>query len=132
MNHTGPFCGDPVIAENILSSTKQYCGFATDEYAFDTEFVSAINTALLTLRQLGLPIPKSFAVKTGDEEWTELEVEELVLEAVKSYVGIYSKLKVDPPTSSFAGEALRNNLSELEWRINADVDPAFEGGRSYD
>lgn len=39
------------------------------------------------------------------------------IEAVKSYVALKVKLLFDPPQSSTVMEAVKNQISELEWRL---------------
>ena len=45
------------------------------------------------------------------------------LAGVKTYIYLKVRLVFDPPQSSAAMEAIKQNIAELEWRLNVTVDP---------
>ena len=54
--------------ESILTSIKKLLGI-TEEYThFDTDIIMHINTAFMTLRQLGVGPPEGFRIEDKDDE----------------------------------------------------------------
>lgn len=111
----------------ILSDTKKLLGAEGWLDAFDTDICIGINTALMTLRQLGVGT-EGITVSPSDEEpvtWDEFlaDQSDLDLEAVKNYVALRVRLLFDPPTSSTVKQAVDEALREYEWRLNVAVDP---------
>ena len=41
----------------------------------------------------------------------------------KTYIYLKVKLLFDPPLSAAVKEAVQDNVNELEWRLNVQVDP---------
>jgi hypothetical protein len=108
--------------ESILTSIKKMLGITEEYKHFDTDIIIHINTALMTLSQLGSRFPKGFAIKSEDDLWSDFVSDDTDLESVKSYVYLKVKLLFDPPTSSAVIESINRQLSELEWRINVAAD----------
>lgn len=111
--------------ESILTSVKKQCGLEEDYEHFDPEIISHINTALMTLTQLGVGPAEGFVVEDEDETWGDFlgdtkTVQQLV--AVKTYVGLKVRLIFDPPSSSYVLDALKRQADELEWRLNVQAE----------
>lgn len=109
--------------ESILYTIKKLLGIAEDYNVFDMDLIVHINSVLLILQQLGVGPKNGFMITSGSETWSDLCINEENLEAVKSYVHIKVKLLFDPPDSSFVLDSYKNLASELEWRLNVQVDP---------
>ena len=108
---------------SILTSIKKLLGISEEYEHFDTDIIIHINTALMALRQMGVGPEKGFVVKDKESKWTDIIPENnLLFEDVKTYVYIKVKLIFDPPLSSSTMEALKQTASEIEWRINHEVD----------
>lgn len=104
--------------ESILTSIKKLLGIAKDYTHFDDDIIIHINTAFLSLTQLGVGPEKGFSIEDKNAEWTEFLTEDHNLfEAAKSYVYLKVRLLFDPPTSSAVMEAINRNISEIEWRL---------------
>lgn len=116
--------------ESILTSIKKMLGIAEDYTHFDTDLMIHINSVLSILAQLGVGSSKGFLIENKFATWADFIPEGFNLELVKSYVYLKVKLLFDPPTSSAVIESTNRLLSELEWRINVEVETSMnsEGG----
>lgn len=111
---------------SILADVKKICGVPEWDDGFDTELIIHINTALMTLSQLGVG-PQGGVFITGPEDtWASVVEGDTEIEGAKTYVGMKVKLAFDPPTSSFVLESFKNTIAELEWRLNVHQEGAFD------
>lgn len=108
--------------DSILNSIKKLLGLAKDYTAFDQDVIMDINSVFMTLNQIGVGPEKPFVIKSSEETWDQFLSNINELESVKPYVAMKVKLMFDPPTSSTALESYKNQISELEWRLNSVVD----------
>lgn len=111
---------------SILVDVKKGCGVPDWDDGFDQELVIYINNAIFTLAQLGVGPPGGINITGSKETWKAIVEGRKDLEAVKTYVILKTRLVFDPPSSSFVVEAIKNQISELEWRLNAQVEGAFD------
>lgn len=110
------------MEESILKSVKDASGVNTDDSAFDGELILHINTAFMTLRQLGVGPETPFSIENDTSKWTEFTDDESLLPMIKSYITLKVRRLFDPPTSSSLDSALESILSEYEWRLNIEAD----------
>ena len=110
--------------DSILNSVKKLLGISTDLTAFDTDIVIHINSALMSLSQLGIGPKEGYRISDNKATWNGFLGNSENLEAVKSYVYMKVRLIFDPPTNSFVIDAFKKEIAELEWRLNVQV----EGG----
>lgn len=103
--------------ESILNSVKKVLGLPQDYTVFDPDLVMHINSVFMALNQMGIGPEGGFAIYGPEECWGDYMAVCPGLEAVKSYVALKVRLLFDPPQSSVTMDAIKNNLSELEWRI---------------
>lgn len=114
------------MTNSILKTVKKSLPLAPEDDYFDQELIIHINTALMTLTQLGVG-PSGGVFITGEEDtWTSIIEGAFDLEMVKSYVILKVKLLFDPPSSSFVLESMKNQITEMEWRLNVQVEGAFD------
>ena len=114
---------------SILSTIKKMLGLDADYDAFDTDIIIHINSALMNLMQMGVGPSTGFSINGDFETWHHFLGEATDLEGVKTYVYLKTRLAFDPPSTSFVLEAANKMLSELEWRLNVQVDTdPLEGG----
>ena len=111
-----------MLEENILASTKKLLGFEEDYTAFDTDIMMYINSAFMSLHQLGVGPAAGYALSSGLETWPEFFGTYTDLQGVKTYIYLKVRLVFDPPSTSFVLEAIKAMISEYEWRINVQVD----------
>jgi hypothetical protein len=104
--------------ESILTSTKKILGIDADYTEFDLDVITHINTAFMSLRQLGVGPADGFVIEDDTKVWGDFSPNMVMLAAVKSYLYFKVRLLFDPPATSFAIESMERTLSELEWRLN--------------
>lgn len=107
--------------ESILTSIKKLLGITEDYEAFDLDVIAAINSAFMTLNQIGVGTSKPFSIKDKTTVWSDFTNTE-DYEAVKSYIYLKTRLLFDPPQSSSVIEAMERMASEYEWRLNIAVE----------
>ena len=108
--------------DSILTSVKKMLGIAEEYDHFDADLIMHINSVLTILGQLGVGPDEGFFIEDDGAEWTDFVPDISNLQFIKTYVYQKVKLLFDPPQSASAIEALNRSISELEWRINAQVD----------
>ena len=107
---------DPTILEDV----KSLVGIVPDYTAFDNQLLICINSAFATLHQLGVGPEEGFLVE-ADTDWDEY-ISSQRLSFIKQYVCMKVRVMFDPPTSSFALDAINKQIAEYEWRINSEVE----------
>lgn len=110
--------------ESILNSIKKLLGIAEDYDYFDSDIIMHINSVFATLTQLGVGPEKGFSINDESEKWEDFLPEERMLHSVKSYMFMKVKLMFDPPLSSAVIECTKEQIKELEWRLQVAVDSA--------
>lgn len=114
------------MESSILRSTKNSLGVGSDT-AFDDEIIMHINSAFATLAQVGVVEAVGFTISGDAENWDDadgLELEPMMLSLARSYTFHKTKLLFDPPASSFALEALKAEIREEEFRLQAFAEEA--------
>ena len=106
---------------SILDSIKKNLGIVPEYTAFDDQIILDINAAFSTLHQLGFGPDEGFEITGIDEFWSDI-IEEPRFNFVKSYVCMKVRVMFDPPTSSYALDALNKQITEYEWRIKSEIE----------
>lgn len=127
------------MSDSILTSTKKILGISVDYTVFDLDIITHINSVFSTLEQLGIGPEGGFAIEDDSAVWTDFLGDDLRLSAVRTYVYLRVRLMFDPPTTSYLIESMRNQVQELEWRLNVvregdswtDPDPAPSPSTMY-
>jgi hypothetical protein len=107
------------MSENILESTKKTLGLSPENTAFDLDVLTHINAAFSVLHQLGVG-PEEGVVVDDTSLWAVLELSTYQLGMAKTYVYLKVRGWFDPPTTSFHIGAMKEQIQELEFRINAN------------
>lgn len=107
------------MSDSILDSTKKALGLGADYDVFDPEIIMHINSALSTLNQLGIGPELGFSISGPDETWAAFLGEDPRFNSVKTYVFLKVRYVFDPPGNSFATTAMKEQIQEHEWRLNA-------------
>lgn len=107
------------MENSILKSIKKRIGFESAYTAFDDQLIDSINTVFSTLKQLGVGPTSGFSISGNDEEWSEF-IDDDSLNFVKSYIYLKVRLEFDIPDTSFVIDAIKNQITELEWRLNLE------------
>ena len=106
-----------VMGDSILATTKKMLGLDESYPAFDTDIVVFINSALMTLQQLGVGPKNGFTVTDLSQKWADFLPSDTMLEGAKTYIYLCVKMLFDPPGSSYVMDAMKQQREELEWRL---------------
>lgn len=107
-------------SNSILLSVKAQLGLTPDYTPFDPQIIMDINSTLSILHQLGVG-DGMLVVTDNDETWDQL-IPDARFNFIKTYVYMKVRMMFDPPTSSYAMDALEKQIAEFEWRINSEVE----------
>lgn len=110
--------------ESILNSIKKLLGIAEDYDHFDSDIIMHINSVFATLTQLGVGPEDGFSIDDESAKWEDFLPEERMLHSVKSYMFMKVKLMFDPPLSSAVIECTKEQIKEMEFRLQVAVDSA--------
>lgn len=108
--------------DSILESIKKLLGITEDYTQFDTDIIIHINSVFSTLTQLGIGPGSGFSIEDKSTEWSDFIAGREDIEAVKSYVYLRVRMLFDPPQSSAVIEAMKQMISETEWRLTVSSD----------
>lgn len=111
---------------SILTSIKLLLGLVEEYEVFDSQIIMCINSAFAILTQLGVGPSTGFSILDKSANWSDYTISGELIEALKMYVFIKTKMLFDPPSNSFTLDSLKNQASELEWRLLVDSDPPVE------
>lgn len=109
--------------ESILTSMKKLLGMPEEYEAYDADLIIHINSVFGILHQLGAGPDEGFSINNKESVWSDFLPKSQKLEDVKSYMYLKVRLIFDPPQSSSVLTSMQETIKELEWRINAAVDP---------
>jgi hypothetical protein len=108
----------PTEPQSILDSTKKKLGLTADYDVFDLDIINHINTAFMSLSQLGIGPVEGFMIEDADTTWDAFLGNDPMLNPVKTYMFFKVKRAFDPPGTSFHLQALDDQIKEIEWRLN--------------
>lgn len=104
---------------SILKSTKKIVGLGETYTAFDLDILTFINTAFSILQDIGIGPAAGFFIDDETATWDQfLEVPQVQLNLVKTFVCLKVRMLFDPPTTSFLIEAMKQQLDEYLWRLS--------------
>ena len=104
---------------SILNSIKKILGIDEAYTAFDPDITIHINSVFATLNQLGIGPTEGFMIEDDEATWDDFLGTDLRLNNVKSYVYLRVRMLFDPPTTGYLIDAMKEQIKEMEWRINA-------------
>lgn len=108
---------------SILTSIKKLLGITSEYTHFDADIIMHINSVFSILRQLGVGPVNGFSITDSSATWDQFLGNATDIEMVKTYMYLKVKMMFDPPLGSVAADAIKAQISELEWRLNVEVDP---------
>ena len=114
--------------DSILNTIKKMLGIDPSYHQFDTDVIVLINSALSNLAQIGIVEDNGFKISSEDETWGEILGEHLNFENLKNYVYLKTRVIFNPPSTSFALQAIQDEIKELEWRIYMEGGDDDESG----
>lgn len=103
--------------DSVLNTTKKLLGIDADDDSFDSDICVGINSAILTLSQLGLEGKAGFMVINDEQKWSDYLDDNALLPMVQQHIYLKTKMAFDPPQNSIVGDSLKQIIAELEWRI---------------
>lgn len=107
------------MAENsILTSTKIMLDVPEDVTDFDLVIITHINSIFMILSQLGIGPKTGFAIEDDSTTWDAFLGDDLLLNAVRTYMYLRVKYLFDPPTTSYLQDAVKQQIAELDFRLN--------------
>lgn len=108
--------------DSVLESVKKLLGADPDYGVFDPDIIMCINSAFGTLHQLGVGPVGGFRIDGPEDLWSTYTTNGDFIDEVKTYVYMRVKLMFDPPSSSFVLDSFKEQIKELEWRLNVKSD----------
>ena len=108
--------------DSILTSIKKLLGITEEYEHFDPDIIVHINSAFMILTQLGIGPKNGFSITGNVEKWEDFLPDERMIHSVKSYIHLKVKLMFDPPLSSAVLECHKEQIKELEWRLQVAGD----------
>ena len=109
--------------ESILTSIKKLIGITEDYKHFDTDLIIHINSVFMILSQMGIGPDNGFSISDETTTWNDYLPEgNKNFEAVKTYMYLKTRIVFDPPQSSSTMEALKQTISELDWRLYVEAE----------
>lgn len=103
---------------SILISIKKLLGIPKGYSVFDQDIIMHINSVFMILNQLGIGPEKGYYIDDAADAWSEFVDNDADLNAIKSYMYLKVRLLFDPPINGTVMEAMKQQISELEWRLN--------------
>ena len=103
--------------DSVLNTTKKLLGIDSDDDSFDSDICVGINSAILTLGQLGLEGKAGFMVINDEQKWSDYLDDNALLPMVQQYIHLKTRMSFDPPQNSVVCDNLKQIIAELEWRI---------------
>jgi hypothetical protein len=108
----------PIDPNSILDSVKKVLQVPFDYDVFDLDITMHINSVFFTLNQLGIGPEDGYQIEGSEETWDAFLADDPLLNSVKTYVYLRVKMLFDPPPNSFSQTAMKEQIQELEWRLN--------------
>lgn len=105
------------MEDSILNTIKILVGIEPSDDAFDMNLIVLINSAIMTLRQIGVGPQNGFSITDASATWFDYISDIKLYEAVKEYIHLKVAIVFDPPTSSYVMEAMKEQIKESEWRL---------------
>ena len=112
----------PKVEESILGTIKKMLGITYDYEQFDVDIIIHINSAFATLAQIGAELKEGYVITDKNNVWSEYTEDIKILDMIKTYIYLKTRLIFDPPASSMVAEAIKSTIKELEFRIQLQTD----------
>ena len=104
--------------DSILTSVKKTLNLDEDYTFYDPEITLHINSVFSTLTQLGVGPSTGFMIEDKTATWDDFLEGNLEYSFIKTYFFLRVRLLFDPPTTGYVLDSFKEQLKELEWRIN--------------
>jgi len=104
--------------ESILLTVREALGVPKEYEGFDTQIIVGINSALMSLMQLGVGPSEGVTVTGITETWTDVLSVFTNIESVKAYILLKTRLLFDPPQTAHLVAAIEKQIDEIGWRLS--------------
>lgn len=105
--------------ESVLNTIKQLLGLGPEYTPFDSEIIVYINSALMTLKQLG--IGGGFLITNVDATFGDFITAPSLVPMIQNYIFLKVKIVWDANSlNSNTLAAYKEQIAELEWRIREE------------
>lgn len=109
--------------DSILDTIKIKIGINPDyDDAFDVHIITSINTTFERLKYLGIGPENGFRITGSTETWDMYLTNDEFIDSVIDYISMKVKMLFAPPETSFGIEAIKEQLSELEFFFKVKSD----------
>lgn len=112
--------------DSILLSMKDMVGINPEDGDFDLSLINNINAAILTLNQIGVGSDRVFIISGPEQTWDDFIGDAAELENVKLYIYLKLRLTFDPPTNAFVADAIKEQIREMDFRLNVQTEKGLE------
>lgn len=103
---------------SILTSIKKLLGIPEEYEQFDQDIIIHINSVLSILNQMGVGPKDGFSITDKTTAWSDFIDDGSKWALIESYVHAKVRLMFDPPQTSVVMEAIKQQISEYEWRLS--------------
>lgn len=110
---------------SILETITHMIGPSGDYTYFNTDLIIHINAAFSRLCQLGVGPKTPFHISDETAEWSDFMEDDGMLEDVKQYIYLKTRIAFDPPANSFLEEAIQKQIDQLEWLMNSVAEVGY-------
>lgn len=110
------------MVESILTSIKKQLGIEADYTNFDEDLIMNINSVLMIVNQLGIGPSAGFHITDSTKTWADIFGVRNDLYALKTYIYLKVRLMFDPPQMGYLVESIKDQCTELEWRLNVQAE----------
>lgn len=108
------------MEDSILQTIMSMLGAPDD---FELDVLIHINSTFMTLNQLGVGPYNGYAITSKSDKWSDyIGPASTKFEAIKTYIYLKVKLAFDPPINSTLVQSIKDQISELEWRLNTQAE----------
>lgn len=107
---------------SILDTIKSMLGLNLDDTDFDVDVIVLINSAIMSLTQLGVGPITGFSISDNSKTWSDFIGASESLESVKAYIYMKVRIIFDSSISSALLENLKQQILELEVRLNLEAE----------
>jgi hypothetical protein len=106
------------LEASILTSIKKNLNIEEDDTDFDQDIMLHINSVFTTLADVGVGDAAGFMIEDSSAEWDDFLAADPRLNSVKTYIYLRVRLLFDPPQTSYLVDALKEQATEILWRLN--------------
>lgn len=111
--------------DSILTSIKKMLGIDEGYTQFDTDIIIHINSVFADLTQMGVGPSDGFYIEDKEALWEDFLEDNMLLNAVKSYMHLRVKLLFDPNSvGSSTLASYERQIAQWEWRLNIVAESA--------